>query len=201
VPDSFIERGGLLTPAGCESIGGAEGRCLSACLPSVAVQAGLLPASTCAASELCVPCFDPFDSVATGACAISCDTGPAEAATPLPKCCQQDGGGTCVPTTLVGAEEADRLDEEECGALGLAGSVCVPDIILDAYLVGVPFNPVECVTGAIVRELGLGSEGGCLPECIPIVGSIPVGQQNCADGFRCVPCEIGGQETGACQPQ
>lgn len=202
VPDTFIERGGLVIPSTCTSdIGGGEGRCLSSCLPDVSRKADLLSSSGCGSGELCVPCYDPFSGAATGACELSCDAGPTQAAKTLPKCCQDQGGGTCVPTNLVDGEQADRLDDEECPELGAANSVCVPNPILQAHLVGVQFNPVECVTGDLIQSLGLGSEGGCLPECIPIVDAIPVTQENCPNGYKCVPCDVGGQETGACEPQ
>ena len=201
VPDRFIEAGGLFTPPSCTSIGGAEGRCLSSCLAEVSSQAGYLPSGGCQSGEICVPCFDPFDGAPSGACALSCDAGPTEPAKPLPSCCVEKGGGTCVPVAVVGTEQADKLDEDECAAAGLSGAVCVPNIILDAALVDVPFIPVECVTGPVIQELGLGSEGGCLPECIPIVDALPVSQQNCADGFKCVPCiDLTGDGTGACDP-
>ena len=202
VPDTFIERGGLLTAPSCTSIAGAEGRCLSTCLPAVADQAELLPSTGCGASEVCVPCFDVFDGSATGACEISCDPGPVAQAKVLPACCQEDGGGTCVPTTLLDGAETDRLDDEECADLGMADAVCVPNVLLNAHLVGVPWSPVECETGPLVQSLGLGSEGGCLPECIPIVGILPVTRQNCASGYKCVPCiDLTGDGTGACSPQ
>ncbi len=198
VPDRWIERGGLATAPSCFAFGGGEGRCLSTCLPAVAVKASLLSADSCAAGELCVPCFDPFDGADTGACTISCDAGPTQPPKTLPTCCAGKGGGTCVPSSFAGEGGAD-LDDEECADLGAAGSVCVPSQILAAHLVGVPFNPVECETGALVQSLGLGSEGGCLPECIPIVDALPVTRENCADGFKCVPCvDLDGDGTGAC---
>ena len=121
---------------------------------------------------------------------------------PLPTCCPDKGGGTCLPSQYVDPEQQDRLDDEECPALGMQGALCVPDPILMAHLVGVPFNPVECETGPILQELGFSPDGGCLPECIPIVDSLPVAQRNCADGYKCVPCtDFNGGSTGACEPQ
>lgn len=43
-------------PAVCVASGGAQGRCLLACLPEVATVAALLVQATCALGELCVPC-------------------------------------------------------------------------------------------------------------------------------------------------
>jgi hypothetical protein len=199
VPDMAIERGGLFTAPSCDSIGGAEGRCLSACIPSVAYRAHLLPQAGCGASERCVPCYDPFDGTDTGACTVSCDPGPAEPKRTLPACCADKGGGTCVPAALVGPDEADRLDADECAGLGIGDAVCVPDVILQSFLAEVPFTAVECTTGDLVQSLGLGAEGGCLPECIPIVDALPVTQETCGDGFKCVPCvDLDGDGTGAC---
>mgnify|MGYP007073289275 FL=1 len=199
---AFVETGGRFSAKSCGSVAGFEGRCLSTCLPAVAAKADLLPQADCAGGELCVPCYDPFDGTDTGACAVPCDAGPAQPKQVLPSCCQDKGGGTCVPSSMVSADQQDQLDAEECAAAGMAGAVCVPSQILNAHLVGVPFNPVECETGVLIQQLGLGAEGGCLPECIPIVDSLPVGQSNCAAGFKCVPCiDLNGDGTGACSPQ
>ena len=106
-----------------------------------------------------------------------------------------------MPSSLLDGAETDRLDDEECAGLGMADAVCVPDVLLNAHLVGVPWSPVECVTGELVQSLGLGSEGGCLPECIPIVGALPVSRESCASGYKCVPCiDLTGDGTGACDP-
>ena len=48
VPEPFLTSGGQFTAASCDSIAGAEGRCLSACLPEVARKKGLLPQGACA---------------------------------------------------------------------------------------------------------------------------------------------------------
>ncbi len=201
VPNSFVERAGLIKPTACVSLGSAEGRCLPACMPDVAFRAGYLPVSSCASDELCVPCYDPFTASPTGLCDLSCDIGPTQAANPLPSCCQAKGGGTCVPNTLVGPEDAERLDQEECAGLGMSNASCVPDLILQAHLVGVDFNPVACEVSETLQALGLPAEGGCLPDCVPSVNGLPLSQSNCSNGFRCIPCiDLNGDGLDACGP-
>jgi hypothetical protein len=58
-PDSLVASAGETPPAGCRSIGGAEGRCLSTCIPQIASQASLLPVDSCDMGEVCAPCFEP----------------------------------------------------------------------------------------------------------------------------------------------
>jgi hypothetical protein len=204
VPDALIETGGLFTPPTCASVGGAEGRCLSACLPDVAGQAALLPTDICQTDERCVPCFDPFDGTDTGACTLSCDAGPTQPPKTFAKCCEDKGGGTCLPIRLVGAEAAEQLDAEECQEdLEQAGSVCVPDALYQAHSQGELFNPMPCETGFFAQLGGASEEGACLPDCIPEVGNtFGVAQTDCEDGWGCVPCtDQNGEDTGACQPQ
>lgn len=201
LPNDFVERGARVEPTSCVSLGAAEGRCLPACMPQVAFRAGYLPVSTCGPEELCAPCYDPFSGGPTGLCDVSCDTGPVQTAKPLPSCCQAKGGGTCVPNTLVGADDAERLDQEECSGLGMTDASCVPDLILQAHLVGVEFNPVACEISEALQALGLPPEGGCLPECVPSVDGLPLGQSNCANGFKCIPCiDLNGDGLDACGP-
>lgn len=204
VPDALIETAGLFSPATCDSVGGAEGRCLSGCLPDVAAQGTMLPQDVCAASERCVPCYDPFDGTETGACALSCDAGPTEPPKTFAKCCAEKGGGTCLPVALVGEESAAQLDDEECTEdLEQEGTVCVPDVIYQAHAQGQLYQPAACETGFFVQLFGASEEGACLPECIPEVDGAPfVGQEDCPEGFACVPCvDQNGEPTGACDPQ
>src|SRR5262249_50783180 len=57
-PDTTISTDNTWVPLTCKSIAGAEGRCLSTCLPEVSSQP-LLPQSTCPTDMKCVPCYDP----------------------------------------------------------------------------------------------------------------------------------------------
>jgi hypothetical protein len=192
VPDEFIETAGNFVPPTCESVAGAEGRCLSTCLPEVQAQAALLPQSSCAADHLCVPCFSPLDGADTGACRLSCDPGPTEGPTQLPICC--DGRGTCVPAAAAG-DDADKLGEDECPED--AGLLCAPDVFLEGM-----FVPQACETGLIAVLFGDEfAEGRCLPDCLPDVDNFLIGQDDCEDGFKCAPCldPLSGEASGACE--
>ncbi len=192
VPDEFIRTGGNFIPATCESVAGAEGRCLSTALPEVASQATLLPQSSCAADHLCVPCFSPLDGTETGACRLSCDPGPTEGPTQLPACC--DGRGTCVPASAAG-DQADQLGEDVCPED--QGLVCAPNVFLDG-----DFTPATCETGLLQVIFGPDvAEGRCLPDCLPAVDNFLLGQDGCADGYKCAPCvdPLTGEPSGACE--
>jgi len=186
VPDEFIVSAGNTIPDTCVSVAGAEGRCLSRCLPEVIEQEALLPQSTCAATAACVPCFNPLDGLETGACGLSCDPGPTQPPVVLPKCC--DGRGTCVPPEAAG-DQADQLGEDTCPEDG--GLLCAPDDIIAGTFVAAP-----CTTGGLI---GGGAPGACLPDCLGAVDTILVSQGTCVDGYKCAPCEgpFGG-DTGAC---
>jgi hypothetical protein len=193
VPDPFIRAGGNYVPPTCDSVAGAEGRCLSTALPEVAEQAELLPQSTCEANHLCVPCFSPLDSTETGACRLSCDPGPSEGPTQLPACC--DGRGTCVPASAAG-ENADQLGEDECPED--EGLLCAPNVFLEEG----GFTPPSCETGLIQVIFGEEfAEGACLPECLPAVDNFLIGQDGCDEGFKCAPClnPLTGEPSGACE--
>ncbi len=188
VPDTLIASGGDFIPAKCASVGSAEGRCLSTCLPDVAVQAASLPQATCALTERCVPCFDPFTLAETGACRLSCDKGPTEAPKPLPKCCKDRG--TCVPGASVPPASASSLKEDSCPA-GV-GDLCVPDVFLSKT-----WTHIDC-TASLAFILSAGP-GVCMPECINGMNSL-LGKGACPDGMKCAPCKdpLTGKDTGAC---
>ncbi len=193
VPDEFIRSGGNFIPATCESVAGAEGRCLSPALPDVAAQAALLPQSTCTDDHLCVPCFSPLDGSETGACRLSCDPGPTEGPTQLPACC--DGRGTCVPASAAGGA-ADQLGEDVCPED--QGLVCAPNVFLDGG-----FTPATCETGFIQVIFGSAyAEGRCLPDCLPAVDNFLLGRDGCDQGYKCAPCldPLSGEPSGACDP-
>ena len=193
VPDYFIETMGLFIPPSCTSVAGAEGRCLNRCIPQVSGQADLLPVDICAWHEVCVPCYDPQTGLSTGACELSCDPGPAEPPTTLPTCC--GGSGTCVPPQAAGSQ-AGQLGEDSCpqdnGPL-----LCAPDVFVNDP----NWKPPPCETGLLSMFFGDAYKpGACLPECIPAVDSFLIGQDGCADGFKCAPCLMPpfGEPTGAC---
>ena len=70
VPDTFISTGGVFTPKTCTAFG-AEGRCMSPCIPAVADKAAVLKQDVCDDGELCVPCISPLDKKPTGACTVA----------------------------------------------------------------------------------------------------------------------------------
>jgi hypothetical protein len=190
VPDEFIETAGNYIPATCPSIAGAEGRCLSRCLPEVVAQEALLPQSDCPATHLCVPCYDPLDGTPTGACELSCDPGPAQDPTTLPACCE--GMGTCVPAQAAG-DDADQLGADTCPDELL----CAPNVFLDGL-----FVPPPCETRLISFLFGADYKPGvCLPGCLPAVDNFLLGRDGCDQGYKCAPCldPLTGQPTGACE--
>jgi hypothetical protein len=183
VPDVFLKTGNKFTPASCSSLNGAEGRCLSLVLPAVAKQAEMLPQDVCAASERCTPCFSPIDGMSTGACNLSCDTGPTQPPKLLAQCCSDRA--RCVPTTAIPDDQEDNLAQHEC----TSAELCVPDEILAD-------GPFPACTG---NSILLGNYTGvCLSECLDFgIQGFALSKGSCATGFKCAPCMQNGQPTGA----
>ena len=171
-------------PPSCDSIAGVEGRCLPACLPAVAAQADTLPMDSCAATHLCVPCFDPTTGEATGSCSLNGDM-PAGPPVTFDRCC--GGIGACVPDTLVPADQRSQLGADTCTT---AGQLCAPDSLVAGDI------------APTCRSLG-DAEGRCLPECLPAVAAqadlLP--RATCAEAHLCVPCfdPTSGDDTGSCR--
>lgn len=192
VPDMFIETGGEFIPPTCESLLGAEGRCLSVCLPSVAEQAGSLPQATCQANEVCVPCYDPQDGTDTDACWQGCDPGPSEPPVQLPECC--DGLGKCVPSAAVPPDKVDKLPQDTCPE-DVDQLVCAPNVYIDDP----NYKAATCQTEGL---FGIGGgPGGCVPGCL-VSGfeDLLTKQGSCQDGWKCAPCTnpLTMASTGAC---
>lgn len=186
VPDKLIESGGRFIPKTCASALGAEGRCQSMAVPSVAAQA-TLPIDVCDANERCVPCFNPVDGTPTGACTTSCDGGPKAPAKLFPSCCGSEG--KCVPTSLV--PPAQRASLDACAQ----DSLCVPTEHLNPA-----FVPQKC-SGEIFFD---DYDGVCLNDRCLDLGSSAwlLDDGNCPNGKTCVPCTRNGEPTGApgCAP-
>ncbi len=182
VPDSLSSGA---TPPSCRSLGDFEGRCLPECLPAVAAQRDRLPRSTCAAMHLCTPCTDPLTGVDTGACRLNGDM-PAEPPGRFARCC--GGIGSCVPASLVPADQRDQLGPDSCT---MAGQLCAPDELSDSSR-----RPTMC------SSLG-GGEGRCLPSCLPDVAAqadrLP--RDVCPATHLCAPCydPISGDDLGTCR--
>ncbi|MFW6023645.1 MAG: hypothetical protein ACOC9O_02760 [Myxococcota bacterium] len=188
VPDHFVETGGNFLLDTCESINGAEGRCLPDCIPDVQEQAESLPQDICDDGWLCAPCFDPFTGEDTGACTQGCDPGPEPTdggVDTFEECC--DMRGSCVPTDAVPADQQDQLGTDTCSE---PDTLCAPDDLADPS-----FTPPTC------DSIG-DAEGRCLPDCLPDVQEqadrLP--QASCQAGELCAPCydPTTGEDTGAC---
>jgi hypothetical protein len=189
-PDKLIATGGNFVPKSCTSVAGAEGRCLSTCLPSVAAQAGQLPKDVCDDGEKCAPCYNPTaadPTLPTGACGLACDH-PAQPPTVLscpwtgppvvdpstfPACDGTCSGAHCVPAANVPAGEQPLL--KSC-----TGGFCVPDPLIST---GGKFVPKSCTSIA-------GAEGRCLSTCLPPIAAqaAQLPKDVCADGEKCAPC-------------
>jgi hypothetical protein len=166
---------------------GAEGRCLPACLPKVQSRGDQLTRSTCEEQQRCVPCYDPITGESSGACSIGDDPGPSEPPATFAPCCGQLG--VCVPQGLVPAAQQSLLGQDSCKA----GALCAPRAVIEG---GATYAPPACTT------LGFGSEGRCLPSCLPPVAaqSARLGQSSCGEHELCAPCTdpIKNQSTGSC---
>jgi hypothetical protein len=208
-PDSVTSTGGKGVPATCVSIAGAEGRCLSTCLPTVAAEASLLPQSTCAADEKCAPCYNPVaqdPKAPTGACSLSCDK-PAQPPTvltcpwngppvidpnSLPAC---DNGG-CVGAHCLPAAYVPKAVQSQLAPCANSTGFCAPDEIIST---ADNFVPTSCDPFP-----GSGAPGRCLSDCLPSVqkevASGTLVQSTCTTGNYCVPCNdpFTGAATGAC---
>ncbi len=200
-PDPVIQSGDNFVPKACTSIAGAEGRCLSTCLPLVASEETALPVDVCQSDERCEPCFDPtsIDPTApTGACSIACDlptrapvhltcpwTGPAVfSPSSLPQCgCS---GAHCLPGPFVSPLDLGLF--ETC-----AGGYCVPDTYIAA---GGETKPPSCV--AFAGEPA--AEGRCLSDCMHLVASSNDEVSTCGANAKCASCydPMTGHATGAC---
>jgi len=177
VPDAFIASAGEFVPTTCDSLLGAEGRCLSECLPRIGGQGDALPRSTCGPNERCAPCYDPFTGVDTGACRVSCDPGPTRPPTMAATCCHE--AGHCISPETAGADAAS-LGMDTCAA----GLLCAPDVLATHDYVA-----MACQTGLLAGIFGeMYKPGACLPDCLPAVSNFLLGQDGCAAGYKCAPC-------------
>src|SRR6185312_12839882 len=122
-PDVFIVAAGNYVPKTCDSIGGAEGRCLNLAIPQVDAQKTLIPQANCETYEKCAPCTNPLDGKETGACKIACDPGPKKPPTAFKACCQDRG--RCVPTNAVPASLQKNLGTDK-GTCVEGTELCAP---------------------------------------------------------------------------
>jgi hypothetical protein len=166
----------------------SEGRCLATCLPPVRDRAESLHRDGCEEHQLCVPCFDPIDGKATGACAIGGDEGPEWAGETYPNCCGEKG--RCVPAESVPGNQREQLGPDVCVE---QDTLCVPQAYIEDS------NAVARLCRVSATQ---GGEGRCLPSCLPQVAARKefLAQDDCPDEHRCVPCfdPFTGEPSGAC---
>jgi hypothetical protein len=184
VPLSLAETGGKALLTKCSSLNGAEGRCISSCVPLVATQAKQLPKDVCQGGDLCAPCYDPRTGEDTLACRQGCDKGPTEPPKVFDKCCSDRG--LCVPPALA-ADQARNLNNDTCSE----GLLCAPKELADPTFMAKSCDSID------------GAEGRCISTC---VGGAVAKQKDrlptagCGQDEVCAPCydPITGEDTGAC---
>jgi len=213
VPDDYIVTQGVFALKKCASLLGAEGRCISTCIPQVNQQLTTLPKDVCGDGELCAPCFNPIDGTDTKACSEGCNDAPANT-TPVTfqKCGSEQG--VCVPQGLVSdATQLQALKNVDdptactvgcptgtppaCSGTDSSGPyVCAP--IEKARDQSYQFP--SC-TPSLASILGA-TKGGCVPKfLIPTAKQGLVLQDSCAAGTMCAPCTdptANNAPTGAC---
>jgi hypothetical protein len=201
VPDDYIATYGQFQTKVCESIDGAEGRCISTCIPSVAAQLDRLPPADCATTERCAPCYSPIDGTDTGACTQGCDQGPTQPKYQFASC--GGGAGLCVPKSLVPADLQAAVPVESCTQ---PDHVCAPtekvkDINYN-FPACTPSNPIA----AGAQPGPNGQKGGCVPKYLvtdPIQLTVLL-QDTCQVNELCAPCTnplSNNAPTGACPTQ
>jgi hypothetical protein len=172
-----------IIPKTCNSIDGAEGRCLSTCIGgAVGKQKDRLPTEGCGQDEVCAPCYDPVTGDETGACSVNGDK-PAKPKQVFAQCCGT-GVGVCVPPALAG-DQADILRQESCAS----GRVCAP--IKKAQDPSFKFATCNSLLGT----------GACVEKCIldPTQAAI-LTRSGCAGANElCAPCDLLGMPTKACE--
>jgi hypothetical protein len=157
----------------------------------VATQASMLSQATCAANQLCVPCFDPRTGMNTTACNQTCDPGPREPRFSFAQCC--GGRARCVPATAVPAAQRESLSAMTCPA----GFLCAPNENLDPA-----YRPVACrATPPPLPVIGQlpAYNGFCVSTCVnrSFFERLGTAQGTCGAGYFCGPCRTPlGQRTG-----
>lgn len=183
VPIPLLVGDGRARPPVCTSIRGAEGRCLSICVPQIAHQADQLPQDVCGDGELCAPCYDPVTGESTEACETSSCDAPVEPPQTFERCCENRA--VCVPSSIVPESQRGQLERKTCP---LDDDLCAPIENTDP-----DYEPPHC-TGPI------GQEGRCLSTCIPNIANFGSVQPECPPDTKCMACNIvPGVPSGACE--
>jgi len=196
-PDDYIATYGKFLTKVCQSVDGAEGRCISTCIPQVEDRLTQLPQRDCAPSERCAPCFDPIDGRDTRACNQGCDAGPTQPPYTFTSC--GSGEGLCVPKELVPTELQAAVPPDTCTQ---TDHVCAPiEKVKDLN-----YNFPVCVptsAAALLAQPGPnGQTGGCVPiYLVPADKRSLILQDTCQTGELCAPCTdplANMAPTGAC---
>jgi hypothetical protein len=208
-PDPIIASANHFVPPTCTSIAGAEGRCISTCLPSIEQVAAILPKAGCAAGTVCAPCYNPTaadPTAQTGACQLGCDAPtkppviltcpwptppPVIDPTTMPGCgCT---GAHCLPAIAVPASSQSNLNT--CSDPSFGAGFCTPDEIIAT---GGNIKPPGCAPFAGVTN---STQGRCLSDCLKTIQANPtLEQSSCASNDKCAPCwdPFSGVASGAC---
>lgn len=204
IPDDYTASFGKFQAKTCQSILGAEGRCISTCIPQVNGLMDALPKDVCGDNERCAPCINPNDGTDTGACTQGCDTGPSAETKSNPILFDQcaNGGGRCVPKSIIPPALQSELLQLTCKS---TDELCAPL----QKTQNLKYNFPECTpSDGFVLLLATpgpnGQLGGCVPQWLadgnPLEGLFLL-QDNCAAGQKCAPCNDplkGNAPTGAC---
>ncbi|HMJ13926.1 MAG TPA: hypothetical protein VK524_21060 [Polyangiaceae bacterium] len=189
VPDNYAKPFGRFKPKTCTSLGNAEGRCISTCIPQINGLMDVLPKADCGTEEVCAPCYHPVDGSVTHACDEGCDVGPSATTSQNPykfQTCQ--GTGTCAPTNVVPPVMRTHLVQYECPL----NHLCVPakkasDLKYN-FPSCAPTNPFVQILGGVGPN---GQLGGCVPSWLVdsnLIETVFMTQDTCSTGEKCAPC-------------
>lgn len=181
VPNEYVSNLAPCMSMTCESLQGAEGRCIKTCVPQVAMQEEMLPQGPCGMNEKCAPCYNPIDGEDTGACSVGPNDSPpdpSEAET-FDECCQPEGAsepiGVCVPQDLVPEGSREMLPQDTCSDM----EFCAPD----RFARDSSANLETCTTSGDMT-------GGCVPKCFEQAGLEGIPPGSCGGGYGCVACSL-----------
>jgi hypothetical protein len=191
IPDDYTASFGKFLAKSCTSLLGAEGRCISTCIPQVNGLMDVLPKDVCGDNERCAPCINPNDGTETGACSQGCDPGESQDTKDHPivfeKCA--NGGGVCAPKSIIPQDLTGELTQMTCPS---TDQVCAPI----QKTQNLKYNFPECTpSNAFVLALATpgmnGQLGGCVPEWLAdsnLLQGIFMAQDTCKTGEKCAPC-------------
>jgi hypothetical protein len=165
----------------CRAPGNLEGRCLSTCLAQVAKQAASLRQTSCAAAELCVPCYDPRTGDDSHACRLGTDA-PKEPASTFGSCCGSGAAalGICVPIELLSSDQQSSLPADRCSAYAAR---CAPEQLLAT---GANAVVQRCGTSPLFAT----QDGVCMPDCFLGSTAALLVRASCSAAEHCIACSL-----------